>query len=204
MSESVLVVATLWEPIKPFERGDRYEDPLDAALAEHELGHVCGGGSQLSNESGIEFVDIEIQLHDLLRGLPVIKATLEAQGAPKGSVLRFTENDMDQTIPFGVTECLAIFLDGVSLPDAVYASTDINVLADEITDSLSVTSLGEIREAYRGAEETALFIYGPDAEELFARLQPVLETYPLCQNARVVLRYGKATNLPRTVRLPRS
>ncbi|MBS0202530.1 MAG: hypothetical protein JSS49_06480 [Planctomycetes bacterium] len=204
MSKSVLVVATLWEAIKPFERGDRYEDPLDTALAEGDLGHVCGGGSQLSEECGIEFVDIEIELNDLHRGLVVTRATLEAQGAPKGSVLQFAENGEDHSIEFGVTECLAIFLDGVGLPRAVYESTDINVLADAIDDILSAKSLGEIRGSYCGAEETAIFVYGPDAEQLFAGLKPVLEASPLCQNARVVVRYGKAGNLPRVVRLSRT
>ena len=79
-SEPHFVVATLWEAIQPLARGDRYEDPLDEALQREDLGGTCGGGSQLSDECGIEFVDIEIELHDLARGLAVTR-----QKAPKGS-----------------------------------------------------------------------------------------------------------------------
>jgi hypothetical protein len=35
-----------------------------------------------------------------------------------------------------------------------------------------------------------LFLYGPDADKLFAGVEPVLRNYPLCQGAKVVLRYG--------------
>ena len=52
---SNFVVARLWEPIQPLDRGDRYEDPLDAALSAAGWGEVTGGGSQLTdhNEKGV-------------------------------------------------------------------------------------------------------------------------------------------------------
>jgi len=52
---SNFVVARLWEPIQPLDRGDRYEDPLDAALSAAGWGDVTGGGSQLTdhNEKGV-------------------------------------------------------------------------------------------------------------------------------------------------------
>jgi hypothetical protein len=200
--ESHFVTATLWEPIQPLDRGDRYEDPLDEALGSEDLGGTCGGGSQLSSECGIEFVDIEIELRDLQRGLPVIRRVLEQQGAPKGSVLRFTEGGEAKTVTFGITECLAIFLDGVGLPDEVYQSTDINELADQINDILEAKSAGEIHGSWAGPEETGIFILGPSAQGLFEALSPVLNSYPLAQNARVVIRHGKPELNPETLRMP--
>lgn len=201
-SEPHFVVATLWEAIQPLDRGERYEDPLIEALESEGLGGVCGGGSQLSDECGIEFVDIEIELGDLQRGLAVARKVLEQQGAPKGSRLRYSEHGVDKTIEFGVSECLAIFLDGVGLPDSVYESTDINELADQIAAILDEHSLGEIRGSWSGPTETAIFLHGPSAQAIYDALKPLLATYPLTQNARVVIRHGKAELQPETVRLP--
>ena len=201
-SEPHFVVATLWEAIQPLDRGDRYEDPLDEALEREGLGGTCGGGSQLSDSCGIEFVDIEIELRDLERGLAVTKQILEQQGASKGSVLRYKENGEDKTMTFGVSECLAIFLDGVGLPDAVYQSSDINEFAGQINEILESEVAGEIRGSWVGPEETAIFIHGPNAQTIFDVLRPLLDSYPLAQNARLVIRHGKAEFDPATVRIP--
>jgi hypothetical protein len=139
------VTATLWEYILPLDRGERYEDPLDEALG--ELGNIVGGGSQLSDECGIEFVDIEIELANLDDALQIVKTTLERQGAPRGSQLRITDKKQEQIVEFGLCECVAVFLDGVGLPDEVYASADINELADQINAKLQETDLGEIRNS---------------------------------------------------------
>ena len=41
------------------------------------------------------------------------------------------------------------------------------------------------------------------ADAMFARVEPVLKRLPIGQNARVVVRYGKAESNPREVRMPR-
>jgi hypothetical protein len=194
------LTATLWEYIMPLDRGERYEDPLDAAL--DGLGQVVGGGSQLSDDCGIEFVDIEIALANLDETLDIVKSTLEKQGAPRGSQLRFTEKKKDRVIEFGLCECVAIFLDGTGLPDEVYESNDINELADQLYALLQKKNLGEIRGSWVGPAETAVFISGLDAEQVYAGIEFVLRAYPLCQNARVVLRHGKSSLKPREIRLP--
>ena len=38
-----VVVARLYEHIEPIDRGERYEDPLQAALDETNAGRVTGG-----------------------------------------------------------------------------------------------------------------------------------------------------------------
>ena len=42
-----LVIARLNDRAQPIDRGERYEDPLDAFLKANGLGEVSGGGTQL-------------------------------------------------------------------------------------------------------------------------------------------------------------
>ena len=55
----------------------------------------------------------------------------------------------------------------------------------------------------QGNEETGMFFYGSDAEDMFKRVEPVLCKLPIGQNARVVIRHGKKSLNPREVRMPR-
>lgn len=199
MSKEHFVLATMWEYIKPIERGERYEDPLDANLKQAGIGEVTGGGTQLSDMCGIEYVDIDITLSDLERGIPLIVESLNSSGAPKGSVLKFQRGDADETVEFGISECLAIFLDGNSLPDEVYQKTDVN----ELNDRLQSGGVGELGSWWAGPSETVLFYFGLNAESQFNAIKPVLESYPLCQNSRVVIRHGNSSLNSRTVQFPR-
>lgn len=196
------VVARLWEPIGPLDRVDRYEDPLDEALSAKGWGEVTGGGTQLTKDHEIEFVDIDLELANLDEAIDLVKGVLERAGAPIGSELRF-ERDGDEVIqPLGTREGLAIYLDGVTLPEAVFQSTNIEELADLIRAEISPMG-GEIRSSWAGPTETSIYIYGPSAEAMFARLEPLLRAYPLCQDARVVVRDGNPSLGPFTVRIPR-
>lgn len=192
------VVVTIWEHIEPIDRGDRYEEPLWDAI--EGAGHVVGGGSQFSRKDGIEFVNIEIELASL-DSIPLVKSTLEAQGCPKGSEVRYTIDGRDVIEEFGVTECVCVFLDGVNLPDEVYQETDIDELAGQLSEALGES--GEIRGSWAGETETSIFLFGNEAEETYSRVEPVLNSYPLCQNARIVIRHGKPSLNPRELRVPR-
>lgn len=75
------------EPIGPLERGDRYEDPLQQALAEAGLGHATGGGSQLGEGNAIEYCGIDVVVIDRHRGLSVIRETMQQLGAPPATVI---------------------------------------------------------------------------------------------------------------------
>ena len=59
------------------------------------------------------------------------------------------------------------------------------------------------RDFWQGPEETGVFYFGPDAEAMFRNVEPVLRRLPIGQNARVVIRAGKASLNPREVRMPR-
>jgi hypothetical protein len=197
MSASQLVIARLYEYLEPIDRGERYEDPLHDALTAAGLGRVTGGGSQLNASGGIEFVDLEIELVNLDDALATTVSALETAGAPAGSEIL---HDGAVLREFGTTQCLAIFLDGVSLPDDVYANLDF---ADVVTQLGDAAGPGSYRCFWQGSEETGLFFFGSDAEEMFRRVEPVLSTLPIGENARVVIRYGKPAFQPRTVQMPR-
>src|SRR5579871_4248223 len=120
------VFAKLWAPIQPFERNDRYEDPLHDALKAADLGEVTGSGTFISPEGEIEYGGLDLELANLEGALELCRRVLEQCGAPRGS--QFEVEGASSAIPFGVSEVIALYLDGVNLPAAVYASTDINVL----------------------------------------------------------------------------
>src|SRR5687768_15581973 len=117
MTPSQFIIARLYEHVEPIDRGERYEDPLDAALEAAKLGRVTGGGSQLNESGRIDFAELEIELSNLDDALTTVISALEAAGAPAGSEIL-----QDGTVlrEFGTGQCVAIFLDGVSLPDDVY------------------------------------------------------------------------------------
>ena len=194
-----LVVARLYEHIGPIDRGERYEDPLHAVLESQSLGQVTGGGSQLNDLGGIEFADVEIELADLDGAVRVVTETLEQAGAPQGAEL-IDAADGRVLAEFGQQQCLAIFLDGATLPEQVYAELDFDAVVAEISAAAGEDSF---RGAWQGPEETGVFFFGLDAEAMFARVEPVLARLPIAQNARVVVRHGKAVFEPREVRMPR-
>lgn len=86
---STFVFAKINDPIMPIDRGDKYEDPLDAALKQSHLGEVTGGGTSLTKEKTIEWVGVDIELADVERGIPFVKRKLRQLGAPKGSTLEY-------------------------------------------------------------------------------------------------------------------
>ncbi len=186
----LFVTAKMWEYIEPIARGERYEDPLDAFLIRNGLGELDGGGMQLGDSPGIEYVDVTFFLRDSSDALELVAAELGRLGAPIGSELQFTRNGRQDAIPFGTTECLAIFLDGVAFPAEVYRSSDVNVTVKNLTQALTDQSLEEFRSHWRGYSETALFFHGPNADTMKAAMMPVLLSDPLCQNARLVTRFG--------------
>jgi hypothetical protein len=45
--------------------------------------------------------------------------------------------------------------------------------------------------AAQGPQEAGILFFGPDVDAMFARVEPLLTTLPIGQNARVVVRDGK-------------
>ena len=100
-------------------------------------------------------------------------------------------------------QAVLVYLDGQHLPKDVYETCDTSTIEDQLIEVIESQSLGDFDGNEFGPTETILFMYGPDAERLFAGIEPTLRAYPLCQNARVVIRKGGEGAQEREVRLPR-
>lgn len=98
VNDTHFVYIKLPEPLMPLERGTKYEDPLDASLAELHLGETTGGGAQLGDKRAdgtrpIEFCGIDIELTALDRGRELLRKRLVELGAPTGTELHFTRGE---------------------------------------------------------------------------------------------------------------
>lgn len=183
-SAGMHVTAQLNHLLMPIDRGERYEDPLDEALSAQGLGETSGGGTMQEKSGEIEFIDVEIDLTDLEKGVPFVIAKLEGLGAPKGSILRVHDTEPAREIPFGKAEGVGIYLDGVNLPDEVYKNSDVNVVIEELNKRIE--GHGEMQSHWQGNTETGLYFYGDDADGMIGLMRDFLNTYPLCKGARVV------------------
>ena len=96
-------------------------------------------------------------------------------------------------------EAVLIFLDGQGLDDAVYRTYDVSTLEDLLSEQIESDGVGELDGHETGPAQTTIYLYGPDAEALFSRVQPVLASYPLCQNSRAVIRRGGPGSTQREV-----
>ena len=88
-------------------------------------------------------------------------------------------------------QAVLVYLDGTGLPDEVYEECDLETIESRLTEVIEREGLGEFDGNEIGSEEVTLFMYGPDAERLFAGIEATLRAYPLCQGARVVIRDGE-------------
>ena len=181
--ELLTVTAQLNDRAQPLDRAQLYEDPLKALLSKANLGSVAGGGTHLATNGEIVSCDLEIQLHALDENtLRLVKAALEKLGAPKGSTLRVDSEQRE--VPFGLNEGLAVYLNGTDLPDATYRECDSNFVYEEFNRLLQ--GQGSVHSHWQGPTETALYVYGSTLEGMKAALSGFINSYPLCDKARIV------------------
>ena len=93
------VFVKVTESIMPIARGNKYEDPLDEALKKARLGEVTGGGSSLSKDKKIEWVGLDVELTDVMKGIPFLRKKLIELGAPKGSTMEYQLNGSKKEVP---------------------------------------------------------------------------------------------------------
>lgn len=89
--------------IGPIERGDRFEDPIEAKLRRAGIGEVTGGGSLLTEprsdgSRGIEYCGIDVDLTKPREGIALLLSELPRLRAPKGTVLEFSIDDVDHEL----------------------------------------------------------------------------------------------------------
>jgi hypothetical protein len=73
--------------IQPIERGDQFEDPLEAALQEAALGSVTGGGSQMGEGTRVEYCGLDVVVSDRSRGIELIRRVMQSLGCPQAAVI---------------------------------------------------------------------------------------------------------------------
>jgi hypothetical protein len=66
----------------------------------------------------------------------------------------------------------------------------LNNLEDLLIEAIASARAGELDGNEVGQGEVKLYMYGPDAERLFAAIEPVLRTASLTQMAAVTVRRG--------------
>lgn len=99
-------------------------------------------------------------------------------------------------------EAVVITLVGQGLDDAVYQTYDLSTLEDLLIEQIEPDGIGNLDGHETGSTETTIYLYGPSAEELFSKVQPVLASYPLCQNSRAVVRRGGPGSSQREIVFP--
>jgi hypothetical protein len=87
-------------------------------------------------------------------------------------------------------ECVLIYLDAVNLPYEIYEKYDLSTLEDQLAEAIEKNKAGEFDGNEMGEGVTKIFTYGPDADRLYHAMESVLRDYPLCRNAKVVIRKG--------------
>jgi hypothetical protein len=174
---------TLNARLRPQDRGARYEIPLREILGASMPGSkVTGGGTLLSADREPLVSDIDVDIEgDVPGALELVTGVLEAAGAPTGSRARLDEGP---PVLFGVTEGLAVYLNGTDLPGEVYASSDIDDLIAALAGSLGAE--GDMQSWWHGPRETALYLYGPSAARMAELIADVLARFPLAQRCRTV------------------
>jgi hypothetical protein len=178
----MIVVARLNDRAQPLDRGDLYEDPLDDLLRDTGLGAATGGGTQLGENGEISYCDVEIELNDADdETLKRIALVLEKLGAPKGSKLLI---EGKEDLPFGHLEGLAVYLNGTELPQKTYRDCDVNHVYEEFNRLLE--DIGSVHSYWEGPTETALYLYGTSFNLMKDAITEFLNSYPLCERARVV------------------
>ena len=181
--QDATITVRLNDRAQPLDRGDRYEDPLNAFLLKAGLGEVTGGGTQLGDNGEVDSCDLEVRLNELSEdSIRILRTALEKLGAPKGSQLVIGPDQ--EEIAFGSTEGLAVYLNGTDLPDATYRACDSNFVYSEFNRLLE--GEGSVHSHWQGPAETALYMYGKSHETMKRLLSAFIESYPLCEKARIV------------------
>jgi hypothetical protein len=85
--------------------------------------------------------------------------------------------------PSGDKQAVLVYLEGEDF--------DIMIgISDKLIEAIENSGLGMFDGNEIGGNETVLFMYGPDAELLFQRIEPILREDEFCRGAKVVIRWG--------------
>lgn len=174
------ITATLNCRLMPIDRGELFEDPLDAFLEKNGYGAASGGGTMQNEDGTIAYCDVEIALPDISDDiLGAIAAELTRLGAPRGSKL--VGDDGETILEFGEKEILSLSLDGVGLPPGTYEEFDTDTFVGQIEKILGDS--GKLQGGRALNERTEFYFSGDSFLEMKFRLNSELGKFPICQNA---------------------
>jgi hypothetical protein len=91
----------------------------------------------------------------------------------------------------GEEQAVLVYLDIQSFPAPMGEVQDVFALEDQLAEVIEQENLGVFDGDEFGPDGVTLYMYGPDAERLYAGIESVLKNFPLCKNAKVVKRYGE-------------
>ncbi len=100
-------------------------------------------------------------------------------------------------------QSVLIQFDPASAPGGKLTPTGLADLEDKLITIIERHGLGE----YDGNEfavdgtSATFYMYGPDAEQLFAGIEPTLRSDPRCRNARIEIRRGGPGSIVREFRI---
>lgn len=180
--------------LQPRHRHDLEDAILEALESLGIKADITGGGTAQEKNGEISSCDMELQLaDDTMNGnaadsVSQIIGIVKAMLAPVGSkviIYPEDENAEAEVIPFGVHQGLGLYLNGEDLAPEVYQNYDVNFIYEEIERLLTDAKKGHIASYWEG-EETALYLYGESFDDMHHCIQPLLNTYPLCEKCRVV------------------
>jgi hypothetical protein len=168
---------------QPKARQADFEDDLEVVLRRFHPGiSVTGGGTLLSpvGEPLSCDVDFEVEGGDAATAMRRATVLLAAAGVGKGSRAQLENGE---SMPFGDTEGLAIYLNGTGLPNEVYQD-DPNELVAALREALGT----EFHRYYHwhGPSETALYLYGASAVRMRELAAGPLSRFRLAQRCRIV------------------
>ena len=180
VTDGAFVTLHLHAKLQPTDRGDIYEDRLDAILGETGLGSVDGGGTLVDSDGEIESCDVEITLHRR-EDLDKLQEIVNAMCVPKGSLL---QPQWEADRPVGNLEGMAVYFNGTELADEVYQQCDINEAISQMEKLME--GQGAMYSYWEGSRETAIYFYGDSFEKMKESILQFTREYPLCEKCRIV------------------
>lgn len=91
---SLFVYIKMPGDMDPFERSERFADPLQEALEAASLGTVTGGGSMFSppddeGDRDVEYCGVDVDLYQPEEGLALLRRELVRLKAPPGTAMLY-------------------------------------------------------------------------------------------------------------------
>jgi hypothetical protein len=169
--------------IMPEDAEGLFEQPLADELARLALGEVTGAGTALLPNGELNGTGIDLEITDLTKGIPAITAFLSKHGAPKGSTLKYEQDDAERVVQFGTFEGVGLYINATDLDDKIYKAHPFDKFIEKVNAALGKT--GRVACDHHMEEESALYIYGPSAEAMTQALTPFRKAHPMCEKSRL-------------------